>query len=180
MKEIKEILKENESFIEVWVSYAEFEFEQKQSYEQVDKIYKSLISFNKNKAKKCNLAYFYWLNFYIRQVNKGNINFMEIKDTLTSIINSFCENNKFELNYLILKKRFEQKILEEKQKILEKRNFLQKFSKPKPITYLSSKSILLYFITFCEGLLGYDSSFVTQMKFFKEINQKKLDFLKDN
>jgi hypothetical protein len=30
---MKEILKENEAFIEVWVSYAEFEFEQKQSYE---------------------------------------------------------------------------------------------------------------------------------------------------
>lgn len=139
-----------------------------------------MIGFNKNKAKKCNLAYFYWLNFYIRQINKGKINFADVKDSLISLINSFCENNKFELNYLILKKRLEQKILEEKQKILEKRNFLQKFSKPKSIAYLSSKSIVLYFITFCEGLLAYDSCFVVQMKFFKEINQKKLEYLKDN
>jgi hypothetical protein len=28
--------------------------------------------------------------------------------------------------------------------------------------------------------LAYDSCFVVQMKFFKEINQKKLEYLKDN
>ncbi|KAL4494982.1 hypothetical protein ABPG72_015682 [Tetrahymena utriculariae] len=191
---IKNLLKNNEKTISLWVIYAEILFEkslQSQSstgeeqtkvYSEIDNIFDNVFKATEGKEKNRLSVLYFWSSFYLRLVGKVDISF--IHSNLLIIIQKLKTFTNIKNLILQLHNQLREQIAREKQKLKPELIPIIK-TKSQKVFPLSKKSIYAYFLLLAHSLGDSefaDSEIVNYKQYFdliEETNNEKIKIWDD-
>ncbi|KAL4484058.1 hypothetical protein ABPG73_009256 [Tetrahymena malaccensis] len=191
---IKNLLKNNEKTISLWVIYAEILFEksiqnqnqteeeQKKIFSEIDNIFDNVLKASESKEKDRLSVLYFWSSFYLRLVGKVNISF--IRSNLLTIIQKLKTFTNIKNFILQLHNQMREQIAREKQKLKPELIPIIK-TKSQKVFPLSKKSIYAYFLLLAHSLGDSeftDSEIVNYQQYFdliEETNNEKIKIWDD-